>query len=398
MKRFIGIFASIMAVYCGLAHADWTTSRMGLTKPTTGQADTWGRKLNQNFDIIDSSSALLGSSQTWDGYQTFTSSVSISTLTVSQIRVSTPTYSGSEKLAINGAVKMWGQNGSSLSLCYQNGTNCQNIEVSSDYDAYGIKVSTMTFKKIDFDTPQNSVFIGNGTGVGYVGNAVARPSVFVGNSAGGSFTNEFISGGVAGGITSVGYGSGAAVRGIKNTYIGDFAGAYHTDGSWNVFLGAGAGHGEGGNTSVVVSSDSIFIGQYTGGYSSAPLNNVVAIGAFSKVNRDNSFAIGVPARHSNGTPFHVGIGTDTPRATLSVVGEGGNYDATTNYTLYVSTGGTPNNLNDYHLAVSTWGVTSVKSIKIDSGGSSGKAMCWKTATTLGYCSSVVGAGGDCTCN
>jgi len=32
------------------------------------------------------------------------------------------------------------------------------------------------------------------------------------------------------------------------------------------------------------------------------------------------------------------------------------------------------------------------------GGSSGKATCWKTATAIGYCSSVVAADGTCTCN
>jgi hypothetical protein len=45
----------------------------------------------------------------------------------------------------------------------------------------------------------------------------------------------------------------------------------------------------------------------------------------------------------------------------------------------------------------TYGI-SVGSITINSGGSSGKTICWKTATTLGFCSSVVGVGGDCTCN
>ena len=38
------------------------------------------------------------------------------------------------------------------------------------------------------------------------------------------------------------------------------------------------------------------------------------------------------------------------------------------------------------------------SVEIASGGSAGKAICWKTATTLGYCSSAVGADGSCTCN
>lgn len=34
----------------------------------------------------------------------------------------------------------------------------------------------------------------------------------------------------------------------------------------------------------------------------------------------------------------------------------------------------------------------------DSGGSAGKSMCWKTDTTLGYCSSIVAVDGSCTCN
>jgi hypothetical protein len=40
-------------------------------------------------------------------------------------------------------------------------------------------------------------------------------------------------------------------------------------------------------------------------------------------------------------------------------------------------------------------VTSVPTIEA---GSAGHAMCWKTGTTLGYCSTVVDASGNCTCN
>lgn len=47
----------------------------------------------------------------------------------------------------------------------------------------------------------------------------------------------------------------------------------------------------------------------------------------------------------------------------------------------------------------TWtGVQNFSSFTVTTGGSAGKAMCWKTATTLGFCSGAVGAGGDCTCN
>lgn len=37
-------------------------------------------------------------------------------------------------------------------------------------------------------------------------------------------------------------------------------------------------------------------------------------------------------------------------------------------------------------------------VNISNGGSSGKVICWKTATTLGYCSSIVDITGGCTCN
>jgi hypothetical protein len=44
------------------------------------------------------------------------------------------------------------------------------------------------------------------------------------------------------------------------------------------------------------------------------------------------------------------------------------------------------------------GISHAGAITGISGGSSGKAMCWKTASTLGYCSTVVDSSGNCTCN
>lgn len=48
----------------------------------------------------------------------------------------------------------------------------------------------------------------------------------------------------------------------------------------------------------------------------------------------------------------------------------------------------------------SWGnVTASGTAKFGTGGSAGKAICWKAdGKTLGYCSSVIGVGGDCTCN
>lgn len=81
----------------------------------------------------------------------------------------------------------------------------------------------------------------------------------------------------------------------------------------------------------------------------------------------NPSATGVPAPQSavtitGGTINNTAIGTTTPAA--------GNFAA----------------------------VTTTGTMTIGTGGSTGKAMCWKAAGLLGYCSSVVGVGGDCTCN
>lgn len=40
----------------------------------------------------------------------------------------------------------------------------------------------------------------------------------------------------------------------------------------------------------------------------------------------------------------------------------------------------------------------IGSLTVNTGGSANQTVCWKSATTLGYCTSVVGSGGDCTCN
>lgn len=45
----------------------------------------------------------------------------------------------------------------------------------------------------------------------------------------------------------------------------------------------------------------------------------------------------------------------------------------------------------------TYGVT-VGSLTVNTGGLANQAVCWKTNTTLGYCSTVVAADGTCTCN
>lgn len=66
MKKLL----ALLLLATGLAHADTITSRAGLVVPTIGTT-SWGTKLNNNFSIIDSSVAVLDSSNTFTNTNSF---------------------------------------------------------------------------------------------------------------------------------------------------------------------------------------------------------------------------------------------------------------------------------------------------------------------------------------
>lgn len=326
------------------------TDRLDLYRPDNSERN-WGTLVNANFTIIDASVAVLGSSNTFTGEVTIDSGT-IRILRADQVIISTANFSGTEKIVVNGTAKFFGPTGSVLSLCDSDGINCTNLSVNDSFT--GINTSTMTFNLIRFDSRQQSVAIGNGAAAAYVGTGAGRPSVIVGNSALHNLASTVLINGASGGHTAVGSGAmGNLTYGNQNTAVGDFACAYITSGSYNTCLGYGSGHGEGGDNSVIVSTDGIFIGQYTGiSSSSTHLTNAVAIGAYAKVNRSHSLVLGTYPGYSGGyEPFNVGIGTDTPRSALHVVSKD-----TNNYSLIVSSSGTS---GQYHLAVTTMGAVAV---------------------------------------
>lgn len=57
MKKFCFPILTILAL-AGICHADTTTARLGLVKPSIGSAG-WGTKTNNNWDVVDSSVAVL---------------------------------------------------------------------------------------------------------------------------------------------------------------------------------------------------------------------------------------------------------------------------------------------------------------------------------------------------
>lgn len=81
--------------------ADTYTTRLGLTKPEEGSSG-WGAKIRNNYDIIDSSVAILSSTQTFTGGVTMTSGT-ISVLRANQVIVGSPTYSGNASIYTTGS-------------------------------------------------------------------------------------------------------------------------------------------------------------------------------------------------------------------------------------------------------------------------------------------------------
>ncbi len=79
MKKIIPILLLLCACF---SHADTTTARLALTKPTPGgSVNTWAPKLNTDLDLIDAGVALLSSSNTFTSTNTFSNDVKFSNLT-----------------------------------------------------------------------------------------------------------------------------------------------------------------------------------------------------------------------------------------------------------------------------------------------------------------------------
>lgn len=96
MKKLIAILFLAISVQAD----DTATTNLGLIKPELRANDVWGYKVNANYDIIDSSVAILNSTQTFTGGVTI-SSGTVTNLRSTVISVSSPTYSGSG-LYVNG--------------------------------------------------------------------------------------------------------------------------------------------------------------------------------------------------------------------------------------------------------------------------------------------------------
>lgn len=268
-KRLInyGLKGLIILFVALISYADTLTTRTGLTKPANNSKN-WDIPLNANFDLIDSTFAALGQTNTFTG---------------------TNTFSGL------------------LNVGY----------VSSTVGAYPAGYGSIAYGPSALHSFRQT---------GYVG----RPNIAIGLDAlyyfidGGNTVQT-------GGNTAVGY-SACASTGNYNTCFGDFAGAYNVDGINNIFIGAIAGDGQGGASTSFHGNDQIYIGSnFSGpdGGANVNLSNAGCIGPGCVVNSSNSFVLGcqdttVNSTHAtcpgSYTSYNVGIATDTPKERLHVAG------------------------------------------------------------------------------
>jgi hypothetical protein len=262
----MGCSAPLLAV-CDPSLAPTYTTRAGIQVPAINSCG-WGAVTNGDWNIMDSSMALV------TGFNNFTGST---------------TFTG-------------------LSWNFPN----PNLTV----DRIGTKLGGV-------NGGPNSVSIGNSSLLGFrTSGYLGRPNIAVGPSA----LGNFVDGGntsQTGGLTAIGYDALGTSTGSENTAIGDFAGAYLAGGNWNQFFGYNSGVALNGSGFAYGENDT-FIGQFSGPTSTSPyLSNSMAFGYASKVGQNSSLSIGCSATDcaNGGYPsFKVGIGTDTPTETLHIVG------------------------------------------------------------------------------
>lgn len=320
IRRLFSVF--LLAV--GIAAADTTTTNLGLTKPSQGSPN-WGTKVNANYDIIDSSVAILSGNNVFTGSNTFNGVLNISSQSLSRIYLGTSTYSGSEILAVNGGAKFFGTNGAVVRLCDQNGINCQVLSINNSNPETGVNIGTITVQRIGTNLNNRSdISFGNSALPAGPSGSLQKVNTAIGISALGNYGWKPNSSQTGGGNVAVGPSSLSSLSyGGLNSAYGDTSCSYVTTGSYNICVGYGSGTGDGGGTETRIATSTILIGQYTGASSSSThLTNAVAIGDYAKVNSSHSMVLG--SKVGGGypyDPFNVGIGTDTPRERLHIVGD-----------------------------------------------------------------------------
>ena len=196
-----------------------------------------------------------------------------------------------------------------------------------------------------------------------------------------------------------------AVSGSNNTMFGQLAGFSETSGDNNTGLGRGALYNN------LTGSRNTAVGQVACQNTSAEtaLDNVICIGNSSRVDTSNTMAIGEAANPLTDVYMNSvnnGLVLNGASITFHAQDSSGTNRTGGNFTIAGGRGSGTGSGGWINFQVSTGGVTgsarnalrTALAISTATFGSAGQTVCWKTDTTLGFCTSVVGVSGACTCN
>lgn len=138
LGAFIGLVLASLYVW-----ADSTTTNFGFVLPTIGSAG-WGPKISSNFVTLDGAVPGIKLDNAFEGDNTFGGNVVVSTISLSQLKIGTATYSGSDRMGVNGQATFFGPTGAVVRLCDANATNCTNMNIETSNPTKGIVSTTQT--------------------------------------------------------------------------------------------------------------------------------------------------------------------------------------------------------------------------------------------------------------
>lgn len=199
--------------------------------------------------------------------------------------------------------------------------------------------------------------------------------------------------------------------GCFNVGMGPQAGQYfNNNANFNTIVGVRAANGP--STNPITSGSGITsIGWRTGfSNSTGTLTGWMSLGAESWVNGDNQLSLCSDTYPCStiwlGSPQRTTINTDGQSVAFQVQQASGTNRAGGGLT-FASGPGTGNGVGGFiNFKVAPGGSTgstvnslvTVLTISTSTAGLTGRVTCWKSNTEIGFCSSVVGIGGACTCN
>lgn len=327
MKKYIRLTvkAAILALSLGtMCHADTTTTRTGMVKPTIG-SPSWGPKINGNFDIADSSFAVQNATNTYTSTNVYMWQVKVANgmlylydptaLSYANIMLATfastrtytiPDAGGDASVALDG-------NGLTSTL-HSSYTFTGTVHASSAVIS-AVTVSTLTLNNIVKDNAGNtflrytaldSPFPGAGT-IALGRNTCAFNSGQYADLCIGEYAGRFITTGgenTAVGVaaltftttgvdnTAVGYQALNQNTANYNTAVGNAAGNAITTGQGNVCVGLNSCTGIDTSSANVTGSNNVYVGYEASPGTDEQLDNATCVGSNCKAISSNTVQLG----------------------------------------------------------------------------------------------------------